>query len=412
MKGFGHKCSYLAITAGLAFTLIMGFANQGILKAETVHAEESVEFEDRIESEAADTVTQVDTYYWLMHTENLSGIVQTLGHMSIDDGAGMTYIIKEERPTGVSENIAVPTIDGKWAVPINLRTEPTGDYDSEAAEDALRRAQTFADAGSQLKWDPERWPPLKNVIVHQEYTSPYPITCSSFVGQVLAGFDFSHTTYVEDENTLVGDYVDFGAPTDSFSWQAWRLAKWLTTESSQTDVWLNDPDNPQYQKGDILFFSKQDPEGNDTTGKYYGNIFHTAIYLGDGKIIHSHDKENAENYPGVVVEELNSYLQSKLSFVARPKYTDYQKPTLSPVTAGDRTVSGQAQPNVKVTVSFADDSTVETVSDNAGHYRAEVPETVAINENDEMTVYSTNTAQNKSEKNTVRAVSKAAAEAF
>ncbi|AXQ79586.1 hypothetical protein DDV21_011195 [Streptococcus chenjunshii] len=390
----------IAISAVLTFSLIAAIPERSVLHAETT--EQKTEMRDDAVSETSDNVTQVDTYYKLMHTKGLSGIVRTRGHMSVDDGAGMTYIIKEEKPTGVSENIAVPTIDGKWAVPIDLRTGPTGDYHSEAAEDAVKRAQTFADAGTQLKWDPTRFPPLKDGIVHRETTSPYPITCSSFVGQVLAGYDFSHTTYVEDENTVVGDYVDFGAPTASFDWQAWRLAKWLTTESSQTDVWLNNPENPQYQKGDILFFSKQDPEGEDTTGKYYGNIFHTAIYLGEGKIMHSHDEDDNDNHPGVAVEDLNSYLQSKLSFVARPKYTDYQKPQFSPVTAGDRTVSGQAQPNIKVTVVFADGTTAEITSGSDGSYTAAVPEGTVLQENDELKVYSTNAAQNKSETSSIR----------
>lgn len=354
----------------------------------------------------AEEETVLPTYRELMNTPGLQGTVKTLGHEDANDGAGMTYTIQDSLPAGILGNISVPTADGKWAVPEGLKTAPENEPDAETVEDVMKRAQTFEDAGSQLIWDPDRYPPLYDLVVHNEYDAPYPLTCSSFVGQVMVGYDFEHTTYVQDENTVVGDYVDVGRPTHEFHWQAYKLARWLSTDLGQMDVWLHDVNDPHLQRGDILFFSQQNPEGAGTTGRYYGNIFHTGIYVGDGKIINAY---SATTSGGVVTEVLDTWdwLNNKLSFVARPKYTKYQKPAIDDVTEGSKAITGTAQPGINVTVLLNDSgTTLTTTADSEGRFYVEVPGDVVLNKDNVISVYSVNNAQNKSETATTTVLAK------
>ncbi|PHP52869.1 hypothetical protein [Actinomyces ruminis] len=74
---------------------------------------------------------------------------------------------------------------------------------------------------------------------------------------VLLGWDYAHTTYTADTNTQVGYAVDFGVdPSTSKIWRANNLASWFYAHG---DLWLETNDN--YERGDILFFSAQNPEG-------------------------------------------------------------------------------------------------------------------------------------------------------
>lgn len=75
---------------------------------------------------------------------------------------------------------------------------------------------------------------------------------------------------------------------------------------------------PAVRPGDILFFSKQNPENSNSqvqrgeVGAYFGNIHHTALYVGDGKVMHARSKGL-----GVVVEDLNASLAKD---VTRPEW--------------------------------------------------------------------------------------------
>ncbi len=268
-------------------------------------------------SEVVTASTTVDTVRDLMNRSGLSGTVVTRGEEKVGDGGAMSFQISDSMPAGKLGNISIPLADGKWAVPNHLPSKPLNNVDQPAVSDALKRAQTFADAGNDLTWDASRRSPLSGENVHRNGTKPYPITCSQFVGMVLVGWDYQHTMYVADQNTVVGRRVDFGHnPVGSRIWQANNLASWFYAHG---DLWFDQ--NQQYVAEDVLFFSEQDPEhSNDmvrkgTRGAYFGNIYHTALYLGDGKVMHSPGPGK-----GVVVEKMSDYLLKTLTFVARPKW--------------------------------------------------------------------------------------------
>ena len=255
--------------------------------------------------------SQLATVRDLMAASGLAQTVTTNGHLDPDDGAGMTYSVRDSNVSGILGNIAVPTADGQWAVPTGFREHPSTQADSTAVDDEVARAQTFVDAGTGLVQDDARPSPLTSGgVVHAGQSAPYPISDASFVSMTLMGWDYSHTTYVADENTRVGTWVDFGQTSGSDLARAHELARWFYVNG---DLWLNTADD--YQRGDILFFSKQSPGGAGTTGDYFANVYHTAIYLGDGMIAHSGGAG-----AGVVVEALPDSLKQDLSLVARPSW--------------------------------------------------------------------------------------------
>lgn len=160
--------------------------------------------------------TRFDTVAEMMRAPDVTGTVTTAGDEAPGDGAGMTYSVTGELPAGDLGHVAVPLANGQWAVPQGLPTQAPRPYDATAFEEFLTRAQTFADAGTSLIWDASRPSPLTGQNVHSTTSSPYPVTCSSFVGMVVAGWDYEHTTYVADENTRVGRWVEFGKPIEEY----------------------------------------------------------------------------------------------------------------------------------------------------------------------------------------------------
>ena len=264
------------------------------------------------------TASQFATVDELMAASGLGQTASTSGHVRADDGAGMTYSVQSSNVSGLRGNIAVPTADGQWAVPTGFDEHPSTRSDATAVEDEITRAQSFVNAGAGLIQDDVRPSPLTSSgVVHSSQTAPYPISDASFVGMTLMGWDYSHTTYVADENTRVGTWVDFGQTSGSDLAKAHELARWFYVNG---DLWLaadNAADNAGggYQRGDILFFSRQSPEGSGTTGDDFANVYDTAIYLGDGKVIHSRGAG-----AGVVVESLPESLRRDLSLIARPQW--------------------------------------------------------------------------------------------
>ena len=280
------------------------------------------------------TASQFATVDELMAASGLGQTASTSGHVRADDGAGMTYSVQSSNVSGLRGNIAVPTADGQWAVPTGFDEHPSTRSDATAVEDEITRAQSFVNAGAGLVQDDARPSPLTSSgVVHSSQTAPYPITDVSFVGMTLMGWDYSHTTYVADENTRVGSWVDFGQTAGSELGQSHALARWFYAHG---DLWLNVED--EYQRGDILFFSKQSPGGAGTTGDYFANVYHSAIYLGGGMIAHSSDSGT-----GVVVESLSSSLKQDLSLVARPSWQAAPASSLPETPA-----PGTSEPGVEV----------------------------------------------------------------
>lgn len=247
----------------------------------------------------------------LLRVRGLSGTVATLGTVSAGDGGAMSYSVTDSLPAGDLGDIAVPLADGRWAVPEGLPTAPRTVPDPAAVEDTVARAMTFAAAGEALHWDSGRATPLSDQVVHDTQTRPYAVTASAFVGMVLRGWDYEHTTYVAGGNTQVGQAVDFGTTSGTELGQASRLARWFYAHG---DLWL-DTDG-QYQRGDVLFFSNQEHAGTQPGGApYFGNVYHTAVYLGDGRLVHATGPTTSA---GVHVDALSPSLQADLTFVARP----------------------------------------------------------------------------------------------
>ncbi len=256
----------------------------------------------------------------LMVSRGLSGAVRIQGHEKAGDGAAMTYRIVAAQPGGFEAHIALRLADGQWAVPTDLPTAPTTTADPAAVADAITRARTLVAAGSDLIWDAHRanFSPLSGKVTHQITQKPYPITCSLVVGMATMGWDYQHSTYVDTKNTRVGSYVEFGNASRSI-WQAFRLARWFYGNG---DLWY-DGGTGQYQAGDILFLSKQDPEGPKTNGSFFGNVYHTAIYIGNGRIIHSYGPASKG---GVVETPISAGDKKNIVFVARPRWINYQTP--------------------------------------------------------------------------------------
>ena len=252
-----------------------------------------------------------DTVAEMAQVSGASGTLTTLGDEAPGDGGGLTYTVESKIPEGALGAVSVMLADGQWAVPTGFDEHPSTRSDATAVEDEITRAQSFVNAGAGLIQDDVRPSPLTSSgVVHSSQTAPYPISDASFVGMTLMGWDYSHTTYVADENTRVGSWVDFGQTAGSELGQSHALARWFYAHG---DLWLNVDD--EYQRGDILFFSKQSPGGAGTTGDYFANVYHTAIYLGGGMIAHASDSGT-----GVVVESLSSALKQDLSLVARPSW--------------------------------------------------------------------------------------------
>lgn len=274
----------------------------------------------------------------LMAASGLEQTVTTSGHVVDGDGAGMTYTVQSENASGILGNVSVPTADGRWAVPTGFAEHPSTQPDATAVEDEIARAQSFVNAGTGLVRSEERSSPLTSPgVVHAAQAAPYPITGASFVGMTLLGWDYSHTTYVADENTRVGTWVDIGRTPESELARAHQIARWFYVHG---DLWLNTGD--EYQRGDVLFFSKQSPEGAGTTGDYFANVYHTAIYLGGGMIAHSWGGSGA----GVVIEPLSDSLRQDLSLVARPAWQSAPAPNASgtPVPEADAPGAEASEP--------------------------------------------------------------------
>ena len=225
----------------------------------------------------------------LLTSTGLSGAVRTRGWAFATDGASQNW---EILPTISDNRLALPTKDGKWAVPTDfLRTPPRPPIREEVLEDVLRRARTFKYEGStDLKWDGTgRGPMASKEPVHKILPKPYPITCSHFVGMVLAGLEYTSTTYVRDSNVKTGYFVPYGAPAESLNlYQAWLSARWFFING---DMWWSD--GTDIAPGDLLFFSHQDPESTydrvreGKTTPYFGNIYHVSLYMGANTMIQS-----------------------------------------------------------------------------------------------------------------------------
>lgn len=265
-----------------------------------------------------------DLYNWTGALSNQ--LVQCTGYTKEGDGAkGMTFRMSpgSAQLSSLEKLISVPTANGGWAVPTGVPTSPPRTPQVEAAEDMIRRGYTFRDQGGKdLVWEGTgRAGPLwGGTPTHRRYSKPYPITCSHFTGMLMKGWEYSSTTYVEDESYATGWFIPLGNQTPAAAeiWQAHRQARLFY---SRGDLWLSN--GSDMERGDIVFFSQQNPEGqNDkvkagTADAYFGNIYHVAQYLGDGKLLQAATPTS----PTGVYEVAWSTLSSTTAWVARPAWS-------------------------------------------------------------------------------------------
>ena len=243
-----------------------------------------------------------------------SGTLTTLGDEAPGDGGGLTYDVQSTSPEGALGAVSVMLADGQWAVPQGLPAGPAVGADGTAANDVVARTQSFVNAGGSLASDASRPTPLSGANVRASGSAPYAITSSALVGMVLSGWDYSHTTYVADQNTQVGYRAEIGQDLGG-SWKPDDLAGWF---NGQGLLWLNS--NGALSAGDIVFFSKSLPDGQGGSGSapaqstVFGNVYDVGIYMGDGKIARG-------SSGGVQVQALDAQVAAEVSMVARPQWS-------------------------------------------------------------------------------------------
>ena len=234
-----------------------------------------------------------DTVAEMAQVSGASGTLTTLGDEAPGDGGGLTYTVESKIPEGTLGAVSVMLADGQWAVPQGLPVAPTVASDGAAAS---------------------RPTPLSGANVHAGGPAPYAITSSALVGMVLSGWDYSHTTYVADQNTQVGYRAEIGQDLGG-SWKPDDLAGWF---NGQGLLWLNS--NGALSAGDIVFFSKPLPDGQDDSGSapaqstVFGNVYDVGIYMGDGKVARG-------SSGGVQVQALDAQAAAEVSMVARPQWS-------------------------------------------------------------------------------------------
>ncbi|WP_139738337.1 hypothetical protein [Actinomyces wuliandei] len=220
-------------------------------------------------------------------------------------------------------------------MPIGLPTSPPPVAHTAAVTDMVCRARTFMDeGGTSLVWDAtRRGPGLSPTPVHSTTTTPMPITCSHLVGMLLAGWEYQSTTYVQDVNERTGWYSPLGVePVRAPIWQAHRCAHHFWRRGR---LWLVE-DPGTLRTGVVLFFSQHDPESTwtavlaRTARPYFGNVYHTAIYLGGGDILQS---TGPSSPTGVWEADLDS-LAPTLAWAARPEWIPPEHTSLSVLTDG------------------------------------------------------------------------------
>lgn len=263
-----------------------------------------------------------DLYNWAGALDGQT--VRTQGYTRENDGAAMSWRMQREKPAeALYQRISVPTANGGWAVPTGVPTAPPRAPYAPSAEDMIRRGWTFqTEGGKDLIWEGtgRQGPLWGGVPVHRRYQKPYPITCSHFTGMLMMGWVYGSTTYKIDEPYSAGWYIPLEGLTATRAeiWQAHRQARWFYNHG---DLWLSD--GSDMARGDIVFFSEQNPEKqNDrvkagTGDAYFGNIFHVAQYLGGGKLLQA---ATPTSPTGVYEEPWEGYLKGTTSWVARPSW--------------------------------------------------------------------------------------------
>ncbi|MDO4897288.1 MAG: family 20 glycosylhydrolase [Moraxella sp.] len=299
----------------------------------------------------------------LMQADDLKAddVVAIVDFNHINDNIHIQYTVSDTLPQDrLLNRVAVPLDNGKYAIPqLNDYTLPI-ENSTANVEAMLQVAQTYVDAGNKLIWNTGQTPlyvtgkPI--AVTTKDGHDVHAITCSAFINMVLAGWKYDDTTYVSDENiSSYGWGVDFNdRPQGDFHvpYGANNQLKWFYWKDQVALYNGKDNGEENYQAGDILFFSKQDPEGVGTGGKYFMNVYHSAIYIGNNQVMHSIGP-NTDG--GVIIQELNTSLKNDLTYIGRPHLGN-----------STITVSGEAKVGQTLTANVADQ---DGVPSNDIHYQ-------------------------------------------
>ncbi|TWV82414.1 Ig-like domain-containing protein [Moraxella sp. VT-16-12] len=244
----------------------------------------------------------------------------------VNDNIGIRYTISDTLPDaaqGLLNRVAVPLANGKYALPqLDDYTLPV-ENSAANTKAMLQVATTYLDAGDKLVWDGNGETPLyvsgtPKMVKTPSGKEAFAITCSAFINMVMAGWKFEDTTYANNQNTSsYGWGIDFQDKPqgDKGPYSANAQLKWMYWKNQVALYNGKSGGEENYRVGDILFFSKQDPEGAGTGGNFFMNVYHSAIYIGNGKIMHSAGTYHGN---GVVIETLNPLLKSNLTWIGRP----------------------------------------------------------------------------------------------
>ena len=254
--------------------------------------------------------------------DDLPTVVTTVGHATASDGAGMQITLETFTPDPAGfMGLTCIKIGRRNGVIRGLPTAPSTSPYKPAVDAMLARCQTYVDAGTALEWDPSVKTPLVEGGPTKTASGKWGITCSQFAGLVLSGIAYPSSTYAAASNTGSDPQVRWGRLTTTDPWQAHRMARWAHASG---DVWV--PVAHDWQPGDVLFFGKPEPEGPGTTGKYFLNIYHVAIYAGNRMLYQS---KSASDPQGVMYEPLSG-MPDQVVLAWRPQYS-------VPVTASTAT---------------------------------------------------------------------------
>lgn len=243
---------------------------------------------------------------------DLPKVIVTAGHATASDGAGVVYTHETWTPAAdhVYWRVGIP-LRGRWFIPRNVPTAPSTSPVKPAVDAVIARARTFVDAGTAIEWNADVRTPLHQDGPQRTPSGKWGLTCSSFAGMVLSGLAYSDTTYVAAANTRRDPRVYFGRLANTDPWQAHRMARWAFANG---DAWI--PVAKDWQPGDVLFWGKQNPEGEGTTGSYFLNIYHVGMYVGGGMLMQS---KSASDPQGVMHEPLTG-MPDEIVLAWRPTY--------------------------------------------------------------------------------------------
>lgn len=265
--------------------------------------------------------------------------VRLTGHNHTGD-AKILYKITDSVSEGSAiSKVAIKLNNGKYAVPDSSDRYLPAENDAATIDQFIAVGKTYQAAGTKLMWNNTVDTPIgkPGEIIHNNADDniggKFGLTCSTFVGMVMAAWKFENTTYVKDKNLASHTWgTDFAVPSGlpKSHVGADQLLKYLY--STDRTAFFNGDKN-SLKKGDILFFSnpskhfyeEKDKNGN-IIAKYprhdvFMNAYHVGIYLGEGEILHSAGAyHNAKG--GVVVENVHKSLWPDLSFVARPRLSN------------------------------------------------------------------------------------------